>query len=140
MSEALEGDEPPRRQERQALVGIDDALDATPKQGDIEGDQQTEAKARRFQVGQDLRDMDGCDALHRLELDYEALVHQKIKPRFADFFALVFHTDRHLASKGNAAERQFDAQCFLIDRLQKSRSEKPVYFDGGADHTVSKII
>jgi len=45
-----------------------------------------------------------------------------------------------LASNANAAERQFDAQRFLIDRLQKSRSEKPVYFDGGTDHTVSKII
>ena len=83
--------------------------------------------------------MDGCNGLQRLELEHEAVFDKEIEPRLADDLALVFHADRHLASKADTAERPFDAERFFIDRFQKPGPEKPVQLDRSPDHTVSKV-
>ena len=64
-------------------MGLDNALDAAPKHADVEGDEEAQAKASGSQVREDLRDMSGCDALHRIELDDQAVVREQVEPDFA---------------------------------------------------------
>ena len=121
------------------LWGIDDALDATPKRRDVEADE-APAKASGFQVRENLRDMDRCDALHGLELDHQAVVHDEIQAGFANLSSLVLHADRSLSGKPDAAERQLDAQRFLIDGFEIARTEKAVHLDRCPNHRVRQWI
>ena len=84
--------------------------------------------------------MNGCNAFYCFELDDQAVVYEKIEPGFAYGIALVAHAGRHLSGKANVAQRQFNAQRFLINGFQEAWAEKAVHLDRSTNDTVSKLV
>ena len=79
--------------------------------------------------------LDGLEFQDHLLLDNDV---DAIAAVEADRF--VQHRQRHLPSKNKAALLQLVTEAFLIRRLQKTRPELPVDFNGEANNLLGKGI
>lgn len=75
-----------------------------------------------------------CDGVHRLELDEDGVIDEKIEARFADDARLVWNTNTDLSFEGNRPIGQLQTQGLLVDGLEEAGAEHAMHFDGGSDH------
>lgn len=57
---------------------MDDSPDTSAKPLHIEGNEETQGKSGGFQVGEELRGMDGRELLDRFQLDHELLSYEEV--------------------------------------------------------------
>ena len=94
-----------------------------------------------LQVVDNLRLFDAAQPGQSFQLNYYFLAADEICPIGGrQLAALIQDRQFHLSLKGNAAEREFDGQCLLIHRLQKSTSQLPVYLHRRADDGIRSWI
>ena len=72
--------------------------------------------------------MHRSDVLHRLEFNHETLVHEQVESALSDRESFVVHTDGNLALERYFPQVQLYGESFLVDGLEKPRSEISVYF------------
>jgi hypothetical protein len=75
------------------------------------------------------------DNAHGLQLDNDCRFHEQIKPVAPNRFSPIPHIHLELSLKLDAAEIKFDLERFLVNRLEKARTECRVHGDCGANHS-----
>ena len=114
---------------------------AVPDQRGAEIDEQAQPKAAQFEVGLELLQMDGLEALDRLELDeHEAVDFEVNAEALVDPRAPKLERDRPLPYNVQGAAREFLRQQDLIDRLEQAGSELGVEAEGRIDDLPGNLI
>ena len=89
-------------------MGQDDAPDPLPQEANVEVDEQAEWLPRRLEVREQLRQMDGEDALAGFQFEYQSIRHHEVEPGVADRDTLVFQRERNLPTERSSSQGELD--------------------------------
>ena len=79
--------------------------------------------------------MEWEERIDRFEFHDNETLHNDVHSVTAvEFHPLVFHRQIHLPPECYTAQRQLVAETLFISRLQESRAQLPVDFDGSSDN------
>lgn len=78
-----------------------------------------------------------CDGLH---FYYELILDDEVRSSFTNVMSLVSDRQGSLPAKGHLAECELHGECFFVNCLEKTWTQVPVDFDGGADDSTSECI
>jgi len=95
---------------------------------------------RRLQIVSDLMDVNGHNLFNRFQLNNQALLDYEIKTDFADRVAFVYDGVYGLSHEMSPASIQLVTKCRLIHRLDKSRPQLPMHFNGRINHMPGDLI
>ena len=70
--------------------------------------------------------MDVLEGPDGFQLNDDKIFDDEIESVFADLMILIEKRDRLLTDKGDPVQRELDGQRFLVNRLQKSRTQVAV--------------
>jgi hypothetical protein len=121
------------------VVGQDEPLQLQTWRAEV--DQQTDGVAGRLEIVQYLRGFDRSKFRQRLDLDDNLVKANKVCSISArQFRALVNDGEFDLVSKRHTAFNEFECQCVLINRLEKTAAENSLNLNRGADNVVRPRI
>jgi hypothetical protein len=80
-----------------------------------------------------LRDVYGVDSLNALDFNDDSIAYDKVRTVFSYQASLVKHGNTDLAAIPDSGSVEFNAQCFLVRGLVKTRTEVAVNLDRAAD-------
>jgi hypothetical protein len=115
-----------------------DLAESTTKLRNVESHEEPERVPSCLEVRDDLGDMNWGELLDGLELDDKGLVDEEVEPCLPHRSILIGKADRNLPYKRHAAELEFDGQCLLVDRLEKSWPENAVHLQCSVDDDSSE--
>jgi len=105
----------------------------------VEIDDQAEWNVEQLHVAEQLRLVDGDDALDGFHLDQEASLDEKVVSEFLLFGKAFIRNDySSLRFTGETAELKFLRQAPFINRFDQSRSLVAMDFNRRSDHRFSK--
>lgn len=124
------------------LVGTSTVQDDAAKfqAGCAEIHQQAEMHAGCAQVVDALRAMHAVERADGLQLDQDAILHQKIDEIVADADALVVDGDAVLLRDGDAGLAQLERQGVFVNLLQEATAERVGHGQRAADDAVGECV
>lgn len=121
-------------------VGMLEAPHTGANTGRLKVEQNTDRRTCQLQVGDHLSQMDGVQAIDRLNLHNDQAVDHDVDAQIvADSMAAVVDGNVLLDTDFEPSQAKFDDKCIAVHGLKKSRSEGLVDLDGAADDSLSEI-
>ena len=107
----------------------------------MEIDNKTRAQITKTQIREELRFVRRRQSLLCFHIDNDLISNQQIQPQIS-CQTDAFVTDRHslLPFEGDAAQMQFMAKGFFVNRFQQSWSKTSIYLDGSPNDFSGQFV
>jgi hypothetical protein len=107
----------------------------------VKVDDQAQGDSQEFHITQELRFVDGQNALDTFKFQEEATFNENVEPEiFIENQALVFNSDDALVDSGDFAKLEFTHQASLVNAFDEPRSLKSMNLDRRADGQVTQFV